>query len=111
MARRLICILLAFGLLLGGASAPALAVAGPSGQMIEMLDLDCQEASQTRDNKGDFAPEMPGHVCHHHCSVGYVLHDSKSFTPFVSTRSPVHLDPVQSLASRATAPLTEPPAA
>ena len=111
MARRLFCILLAFGLLLGGAGAPALAVAGPSGQMIEMLDLDCRETTQPNDDKGDAGQDMPGHVGHHHCSVGGVLHDSKNLLANVLVRSPVHPVPVQSLGSHATAPLTEPPAA
>lgn len=111
MVRRLICILLAFGMLLGGAGAPAMADTGPSGHMIEMLDLDCHEIDQTTDGEGDSAPDMPGHVDHHHCSVGLVLHDSKSFISLTLARSPVHPVLVQSLASHATAPLTEPPAA
>lgn len=111
MARRLICILLAFGLLLGGAGAPALAIAGPSNHMFEMLDLDCHETTQANDEKGDSGQDMPGHVGHHHCSVGFVLHESKSFMPFAVAKSPVHPVLVQSLASHATAPLTEPPAA
>jgi len=111
VARRLICILLAIGMLLGGASAPALAVAGPSSQMIEMLDPGCQETTQANDDEGDAGQNMPGHVGHHHCSVGFVLHDSKSFISSALARSLVHPVPVQSLASHSTAPLTEPPAA
>ena len=105
-------VVLAFSLLFGSVAVPALAKAEPGHHALEMIDLDCSLADAD-DAGSETAPDgtPPLHIDHHHCSACIELDGV----------SPTHVVPVASglifrehaavLASRATAPPTQPPSA
>lgn len=108
----LVRLVLAFSLLFGSVAVPALAKAEPGHHALEMIDLDCSLA-QVDESGNEAAPDgtPPLHIDHHHCSACIEL-DSTSQTRDVPVFSGLFFrERVTVLASRATAPPTQPPSA
>ncbi len=111
MSAFLVRLALTIALLFGSAVAPAMAGA-EAGHMMEIIDLDCDMFAVPADvdqKSSDSAP--PFHLDHHHCSACAEL-NGRSPSPDRRVASGLFFrEPATVLASYATAPPTQPPAA
>lgn len=113
MSAFLVRLVLAFSLLFGSIAVPALARAEPGHHALETIDLDCSltEAGAFGDEKmpGDGVPAL--HIDHHHCSACIALDGPSPARDMPVLNSLFFRERAAALASRATAPPTQPPSA
>lgn len=97
-------------LLFGSVVVPAMAGA-EAGHTMEIVDVDCDviAAPDTDERSPDNAP--PLHIDHHHCSACAELNGRSSMSDMFASRDLVFGQSATVLASYATAPPTQPPAA
>ncbi len=98
-------------LLFGSVVVPAMAGA-EAGHVMEIVDVDCDvvAASAGLDERSpDNAP--PLHIDHHHCSACAELNGRSAVSDMFGPCALFFGQPATVLASRATAPPTQPPAA
>jgi hypothetical protein len=98
-------------LLFGSVVVPAMAGA-EAGHAMEVLGVDCDvvaAAGATGDGSPDNAP--PLHIDHHHCSACAELNGRSPVADMIASTALFFGQPATVLASYATAPPTQPPAA
>lgn len=104
-------LILAVSLLFGSVVVPAMA-GEEAGHSMEIVDADCDilGASGDADEKSpDGAPAL--HIDHHHCSACAELNGRVQATGMPGSNGLLFRGPATVLASYATAPPTQPPAA
>lgn len=104
-------LIVTISLLFGSAVVPAMAGA-EAGHAMEIIDVDCDvvAASPDADERSpDNAP--PLHIDHHHCSACAELNDRSAISEMFVSGDLVFGQSATVLASYATAPPTQPPAA
>lgn len=118
MSAFLVRLVLAFSLLFGSVAVPALARAEPGHHALEMIDLDCSlaeanesgvNASGNEKTPDNSAPAL--HIDHHHCSACIELDGTSPARDMPVLSGLFFRERATALASRATAPPTQPPSA
>lgn len=104
-------LVLAISLLFGSVVVPATAGA-EAGHAMEVVDVDCDVlavAADVDDKSSDGVP--PLHIDHHHCSACAELNGRSPAADMLASKDLFFGRPVAALASYATAPPIQPPAA
>lgn len=104
-------LIVTISLLFGSVVVPAMAGA-EAGHAIEIIDVDCDvvaASAETGERSPDSAP--PLHIDHHHCSACAELNGRFAVSNMLVSRALFFGQPATVLASYATAPPTQPPAA
>lgn len=104
-------LILTISLLFGSVVVPAMA-GEEAGHSMEIVDLDCDifaAVSDADDESPDGAPAL--HIDHHHCSACAELNGRPQATGIPGSNGLFFRGPATILASYATAPPTQPPAA
>ena len=102
---------LLIALLFGSVVVPAMAGA-EAGHMMEILDVDCDIfalSADTDETPSDSTPPLDRD--HHHCSACAELNGRSSISDMLESNGLFFRGPAAVLASYATAPPTQPPAA
>lgn len=103
-------VLLTVALLFGSVVVPAVA-GGEAAHSMEIIDGDCDVLAASADVGGEAPGKAPAlHIDHHHCSACTVSGRSHAVGLFAAGNL-FFGGPATILASRATAPPTQPPAA
>lgn len=104
-------LVLAISLLFGSVIAPAVAGA-EAGHMMEVVDVDCDLLVVAADADGKSSDSTPPlHIDHHHCSACAELNGRSPAADMLVSKDLFFGRPAIVLASYATAPPTQPPAA
>jgi len=102
-------LVLTISLLFGSVVVPAMGGA-EAGHAMEVVDVDCDVLTVAADgNSSDSAP--PLHIDHHHCSACAELNGRSPAADMLVSKNLFFGQPATVLASYATAPPTQPPAA
>lgn len=98
-------------LLFGSVVVPAMAGA-EAGHVIEIIDVDCDVVAASSD-ADEHSPDNPPplHIDHHHCSACTELNGRPPMSDRLVSSALFFGQPATVLASDATAPPTQPPAA
>jgi len=112
MSAFLVRIVLAFSLLFGSVAVPALARAEPGHHALEIIDIDCS-LIEAQELDGETVPdgEPALHIDHHHCSACIELGAASPARDMPVPDGLFFRQRTAVLASRATAPPTQPPSA
>lgn len=107
-------VLLTVSLLFGSVVVPAVA-GGEAAHSMEIIDGDCNVPTASAEAGGP-APDAPGkapalHIDHHHCSACTEVSGRSHAAGLFTAGNLFFGRPATILASRATAPPTQPPAA
>jgi len=104
-------LVLAISLLFGSVVVPAMAEPGTAHAM-EIIDVDCDVAAASADTDEESSGDAPPiHADHHHCSACAELNSRSRPSGMPVSGGLVFRGPATVLASRATAPPIQPPAA
>lgn len=104
-------LVLTISLLFGSVVIPAMAGA-EAGHAMEIIDVDCDVvagSSDTDERPRDSAP--PLHIDHHHCTACAELNGRAPVADILASKDLFFRRPATVLASDATAPPIQPPAA
>lgn len=104
-------LLVTISLLFGSVVMPAMAGA-EAGHATEVIDVDCDFVAASTD-PDDLSPDdaPPLHIDHHHCSACTELNGRSPMSDMFVSSALFFGQPATVLASHATAPPTQPPAA
>lgn len=104
-------LIVTISLLFGSVVVPAIA-GGEAGHAMEIVDVDCDilvSSSDAGENSPDGAPAL--HIDHHHCSACAELNGRSQVSGMIASNGLLFRSPATVLASYATAPPVQPPAA